>query len=190
MCAWRAGGFQINIGETPEGNCTVVVGWQQCYCQHTLAFQCHPWISFFHTTVGHKDKTQLPLFICSLQTVLHACTCFYILYLYALLVKFSACVSLQPTFSHTYDISAAQGLAPYQGLGLRSVTMQTTPVAARSHSSPTCLQMALSAAELPLQTLQHNPGAPQLHPYTSSGQLNSEGQRVQLQGLWLPSFIL
>lgn len=140
--------------------------------------------------MGHKDKTQLPLFICSLQTVLHACTCFYILYLYALLVKFSACVSLQPTFSHTYDISAAQGLAPYQGLGLQSVTMQTTPVAARSHSSPTCLQMAFSAAELPLQTLQHNPGAPQLHPYTSSGQLNSEGQRVQLQGLWLPSFIL
>lgn len=114
----------------------------------------------------------------------------FTLYLCALLVKFSACVSLQPTFSQTYDISAAQGLAPYQGLGLQSVTMQTTPVPARSHSSPTCLRMALFAAELPLQALQHNPGAPQLHPYTSSGQLNSESQRVQLQGLWLHSFIL
>lgn len=125
----------------------------------------------------------MPLFKYSLQTVLHACTCFYIPYLCALLVKFRACVFLQPTFSHTYDISAAQGPAPYQGLGLQSVTMQTTAAPARSHSSPTCLQVA----ELPLQTLQHNPGAPQLHPYTSSGQLHSEGQRVQLQGLWLHS---
>lgn len=109
-----------------------------------------------------------------------------------ILVVCRLCMCLQCTFSHPYDISADQGLAPYQDLDLQSVTMPTTPVPAWTHHSSTCLKMALwYMAEQPaLKKLPNNLSVPQLHPHTAAGQLYSEGQRVQLQGLWAHSWIL
>lgn len=101
------------------------------------------------------------------------------------------CMCLQCIFSHACDLSAAQGLAPYQGLGLQSVTMPTTPVSVRTRHSPTCLKTAVShMAEPPaVKKLPDNLSAPQLHPHTPAGQLYSESQRVQLQGVCDGSFM-
>lgn len=96
---------------------------------------------------------------------------------------------LQSTFSHACDISAVQGFAPYQGLGLRSVTMPTPPVPSSTHHSATCLKTALLYVAGPptLKKLPDNLSSTQLHPHTPASQLYSESQRVQLQGLWAHS---
>lgn len=47
-------------------------------------------LSLPHATVGHKDKTVLPLFKDSL--LIYTCACDLTLYLHAVLVKVSACV--------------------------------------------------------------------------------------------------
>lgn len=94
-------------------------------------------------------------------------------------------VCLQCSVSHACNITAPQGFASCQGPCLQSVTMPTTPVPVRAHHSPTFLKAAVPfvAESAALKMLPDNLSAPQLLPHSAAGQLHSESQRVQLQGL-------
>lgn len=64
--------------------------------------------------------------------------------------------------------------------------MPTTPGPVRTRRSPTPFRTAVPYVAGPpaLPKLPDNHSARQLHPHPPAGQLHSEGQRVQLQGLW------
>lgn len=120
-----------------------------------------------HLLLSDRCTSSIGVVTSALQSV---CVC----------ARLPAC--LQGTVSHACDISAAQGFASLQGLGLQSVTMPTTPVPVWACSSPTCLKKVGShvATTPAIKKLSDILSSPQLHPHPSAGQLHSQSQRVQL----------